>query len=96
MIETQDLLLENQFLKQELQQVKEKSDSEIAYLNFQLEELKRMIFGAKSERFVSHIILRQLSIPLEKIEVKEAEKELITIDAEIFLLIENKIIRIIK
>lgn len=81
MIETQDLLLENQILKQELQQVREKSESEIAYLKFQLGELKRMIFGAKSERFVSHVIPEQLSIPLEKIEVKAVEQEMITIEA---------------
>jgi transposase len=51
MMETQDLLLENQLLK-----------SKISNLQFQLDELKRLIFGAKSERYISNIHPSQLSL----------------------------------
>jgi len=57
-METQDLLLENQLLKEELEQ----SQSKISHLQFQLDELKRLIFGAKSERYISNIHPSQLSL----------------------------------
>ncbi len=62
MIETQDLLLENQLLKDELQQIKEQSQSKISHLQFQIDELRRLIFGAKSERYISNIHPSQLSL----------------------------------
>jgi len=58
MIETPDLLLENRLLKEELNQ----SKSKISHLQFQLDELKRLIFGAKSERYISNIHPSQLSL----------------------------------
>ena len=58
MIEIQDLLLENRLLKEELEQ----SQSKISHLQFQLDELKRLIFGAKSERYISNIHPSQLSL----------------------------------
>lgn len=76
MIETSDLLLENQILKQELLQVKEKSESEIAYLKFQLDQLKRQIFGVKSERFLSTLAeAGQLALPIENENPPLIEKE---------------------
>ena len=60
MIETQDLLLENQLLK-----------SKISNLEFQLDELKRLIFGAKSERYVSNVHPSQLSL----LDVPQSEME---------------------
>lgn len=76
MIETSDLLLENQILKQELLQVKEKSESEIAYLKFQLDQLKRQIFGVKSERFLSTLAeAGQLALPIENENPPVIEKE---------------------
>lgn len=82
MIETVDLLLENQILKQELQQVKERSESEIAFLKYQLGQLKRQIFGEKSERFLSMLDAGQLALPIEDENPQVMEKEeTITIDA---------------
>ena len=83
MIETADLLLENHILKQALQQVKEKPESGIAYLKFQLDQLKRQIFGVKSERFLSSLAeAGQLALPLENkntpVIVKE---ETVTVEA---------------
>ncbi len=51
MIETTDLLLENQVLK-----------NKVSNLEFQLDELRRLIFGAKSERYISNIHPSQLSL----------------------------------
>ena len=82
MIETQDLLLENQTLKQELQQVKDKSESEIAFLRYQLDQLRRQIFGVKSERFISMQEAGQLALPIESEIPPVIEKdETITIEA---------------
>lgn len=82
MIETPDLLLENQILKQELQQVKEKSESEIAYLKFQLDQLKRQVFGVKSERFISMLNAGQLALPIENENPPVMDKEeTITVEA---------------
>ncbi len=74
MIETPDLLLENQLLKEELKQVIEQSQSKISHLQFQLDELKRLIFGAKSERFISNIHPSQLSL----LDVAAQENEVAT------------------
>jgi transposase len=74
-IETQDLLLENQILKQELQQVKDKSESEIAYLKYQLDQLKRQVFGVKSERFISMMDKGQLALAMENENPPVAEKQ---------------------
>ena len=78
MIETQDLLLENQVLQGKLIQ----SESEIAYLKFQLEQLKRKIYGSQSERFLSAIVSGQLALPIENDPAPVVEKEeSITIEA---------------
>src|SRR4051812_32262052 len=63
-IETKELLLENQLLKQQLQALEEKSQSEIFLLKHQLAELKRLIFGSKSERFVPSAAANQSSLDL--------------------------------
>ena len=82
MLETADLLLENQILKQELQQVKDKSESEITYLKFQLDQLKRQVFGVKSERFLSLLNAGQLALPIEDENPPVVEREeTITIEA---------------
>src|SRR5438105_2511672 len=89
MIETADLLLENKILQGKLAQseseitlLKAKSESQIAFLKHQLEELRKMIFGAKSERFISAIIPQQLSLPIEKEETKIiTSEETITIES---------------
>lgn len=82
---TEKLLLENELLKQELHQVKEKSQSEIAFLKYQLEDLRRKIFGVKSERYISYSESGQLSLldvpfeepaPLQTVKVDEHEREL--------------------
>lgn len=71
MIETPDLLLENRLLKEELKQVIEQSQSKISHLQFQLDELKRLIFGSKSERYISNVHPSQLSL----LDVPQSEGE---------------------
>jgi transposase len=58
MLETRDLFTENQILKEELQQARNKVTS----LQFQIDELRRLIFGSKSERFISSVHPSQLSL----------------------------------
>ena len=57
---------------------KEKYESEIAFLKFQIAELKRLIFGAKSERFVGNDTLQPSLFELPKEEAIEQPKEEIT------------------
>jgi hypothetical protein len=35
------------------------------YLQFQLDQMKRMIFGAKRERFISNAVLGQMTLPFD-------------------------------
>ena len=81
MIETENLLLENELLKQKL----DHSQSEIAFLKYQLEDLRRKIFGIKSERYVSLNASGQLSLldipveestpPVQTVKVEEHERQ---------------------
>ena len=89
MNQTQDLLLENKQLRQafensqsEILVLKQNSQSEIAFLKYQLEQLRRVVFGAKSERFVSSGSPDQLSLPIEIETTDEPTlEEVITIEA---------------
>ena len=74
MIETPDLILENRSLKEELHQSKLKN----SHLQFQIDELRRLIFGAKSERYISNIHPSQLSL----LDVTPAEQEPSTVTVE--------------
>lgn len=65
MIETKDILKENELLKKENEAIK----SQVAFLKYQLEDLRRKIFGVKSERYVSYSESGQLSlldVPMEE------------------------------
>ena len=42
-----------------------KDEEEIKYLKFQLDQMKRMIFGAKRERFISNAVLGQMTLPFD-------------------------------
>jgi len=70
-------------LKQELEQLKSKSDrleSENAWLKYKLEDLKRRIFGVKSERFVPQDPNQPtlFELPEEERNEKPAEFETVT------------------
>lgn len=75
--ETQDLLLENKNLLEKLIQ----SQSKIDFLQYQLDQLKRQVFGVKSERFLSLLNAGQLALPIENAAPTVIEKvETITIE----------------
>lgn len=59
----------NQITEEKLQASEEK----VKYLEFQLNELKRLIFGAKRERFISNAAVNQLTLPFEVEEIPAAE-----------------------
>jgi transposase len=67
--------------EEEANRFKEESDryqEENRYLKFQLDQLKRMIFGAKRERFVSNTEVNQMvlpfDVPLEPVSEQPVEK----------------------
>ncbi len=77
MIETQNILVkEVVFLKEKLHQ----SESQILLLQHQLAELRRMIFGAKSERFIPAVHPSQLSFDMNQPVIESPEEEVIIID----------------
>jgi len=59
----------NQITEEKLQASEEK----VKYLEFQLNELKRLIFGAKRERFISNAAVNQLTLPFEVEETPATE-----------------------
>jgi transposase len=51
-------------IRQNEEQIKHDQE-EIKYLKFQLDQMKRMIFGAKRERFISNAVLGQMTLPFD-------------------------------
>jgi transposase len=85
-IETRDLLLENQKLREENQLLKsqlQKDNLRISKLEHQLEQLLRIVYGKKSERYAP-TIPGQISLPLDIAvsEKPEVKKETITYERE--------------
>jgi len=60
--------------KSELEIEKSQLTSKVSYLEFQIEQLKRMIFGSKSERFIAANNPEQLQLPFE-VDAKEVAQE---------------------
>lgn len=75
-METKDILQENELLKKENEAIK----SQVALLKYQIEDLRRKIFGVKSERYVSLIESGQLSL-LDVPESPAVEVKPITVGA---------------
>lgn len=64
--EERNLSLEEQ--KTSLEEQKSSLEEKNKFLEFQLAQMKRMLFGVKRERFISNIIVGQLTLPFEGIE----------------------------
>jgi len=63
-----ELQKQNQFLQIAVQKSEEKTkhlEEQNKYLQFQLDQLKRMLFGAKRERFVSNADVNQMTLPFD-------------------------------
>ena len=60
--------------KSNLETEKSQLESKVNYLNFQLEQLRRMIFGSKSERFIAANNPEQLQLPFE-VDAQEVVQE---------------------
>lgn len=73
-----ELLEENK----KLEAVKQNLQSKIEYLQFQLDQIKRLMFGAKRERYISEVDENQLTLPFEVEQQPEPEKEKETITYE--------------
>jgi len=67
----QQLLKRNQLLKTQVA----KMDSQINEMQFQIDQFKRLLFGAKRERFVQNAEYGQLSLPFEVEQEESSEKE---------------------
>jgi transposase len=50
------------------------SEETIKYLEFQLAQIKRMLFGAKRERFISNVNVNQLTLPFEVQDTPSTEQ----------------------
>lgn len=76
------LKLQKRFLesqKQSLESQNKSLESKLAQMQFQIDQLNRMIFGAKRERFVPDKNEKQLSLPFDVEPETETEKEQETI-----------------
>ncbi len=56
LVQSEEIIIQT---KQQLLQSEEK----VKYLQFQLDQLKRMLFGARRERFVSNADVNQMTLP---------------------------------
>ena len=58
----------------------QKTKEELKYLQFQYDQLKRLIFGAKRERFIANIDVNQLALPFDVPEQTVPEQATETIE----------------
>jgi transposase len=63
-------------LEETAKQLEEKNK----YLQFQIDQLKRLMFGAKRERFISNIVVDQMTLPFDVPEPLVAEQATETIE----------------
>ena len=63
-------------LEETAKQLEEKNK----YLQFQIDQLKRLMFGAKRERFISNIVVDQMTLPFDFPEPPVAEQATETIE----------------
>lgn len=71
-----ELQKQNENLQQAVSTAQEKlqvSEEKVKYLEFQLAQIRRMIFGAKRERFISNAAVNQLTLPFEVEEAPTTE-----------------------
>ena len=81
----EEKLLVSKEINRSLEEQKSSLEEKNKFLEFQLAQMKRMLFGVKRERFISNSIVNQLTLPFEATEVipeQEVDKEQITYTRE--------------
>ncbi len=61
--------------QEELLEIVKKQEAQINEMQFQIDQMKRLLFGAKRERFIPNKDENQLTLPFEVEEEKSPEKE---------------------
>ena len=61
--------------KQQLETEKQELKSKLQHIEFQFEQLRRLVFGSKRERFVSNTAHGQMSLPFDIPEPKQKQVE---------------------
>src|SRR5690606_26446491 len=69
------VLLEKEAVITENVSIIQKLEQDVEYMTFQLDQLRRMMFGAKKERFIPEEHPSQLQIPFETKAISEVVKE---------------------
>jgi transposase len=65
--------------KEELLEASKKMEVRLAEMEFQIEQMKRMLYGSKKERFIKNIDENQMELPFDVEEEQEPEKQQETI-----------------
>jgi transposase len=71
--QTEEKLQQSEKKLQEKEEHLQKTEEKFKFLQFEIEQLKRMLFGAKRERFVSNTPLAQLPLPFDNEQITIAE-----------------------
>jgi transposase len=75
LLEKDTVLLEKEAVITENVSIIQKLEQDVEYMTFQLDQLRRMMFGAKKERFIPEEHPSQLQIPFETKAISEVVKE---------------------
>ncbi len=70
--QTEEKLQQSEKKLQEKEEHLQKTEEKARYLQFEIEQLKRMLFGAKRERFVSNTPVEQLPLPFDTEQITAA------------------------
>ena len=65
--------------KEELVNLASSLQSQVSQMQFQIDQMNRLLYGAKRERFISNVDENQLSLPFDVPEDEDPEKEKETI-----------------
>lgn len=65
--------------KEELLKASKKMEVRLTEMEFQIEQMKRMLYGSKKERFIKNIDENQMELPFDVEEEQESEKQQETI-----------------
>lgn len=61
--------------KQQLETEKQGLKSELQYMQFQLDQLRRLLYGSKREKFIPNVTHGQMALPFEVPEIGQKQEE---------------------